>query len=73
MHTMHITARKLVDRDCALILIGYRISCLCGLPSLGAGSLLFKPTCRNVEYGLRFCGDFCGKTEMRILVFHDFL
>jgi hypothetical protein len=48
-NTMHINARKLVDRDCALILIGYQISCLGGLPSLGAGSRMFKSTQKKIE------------------------
>jgi len=42
MHTMHTGKRKQVDKDCALILMGYRIICLCGLPALGAGSRRFK-------------------------------
>jgi len=33
---------KPIDRDCALILIGYRVICLCGVPALGAGCRGFK-------------------------------
>ena len=42
MHTMHTDERKPVDKNCALILIDYRMICLCGLPALGAGSRRFK-------------------------------
>ena len=38
MHSMRTDKRKLVDKDCALILMGYRTICLSGLPALGAGS-----------------------------------